>query len=104
MHHEDGEDLAENVEVAPAAADIVQQRTAHVEGALLCGQPVLLCKRKGRVGDVAHVDLVGRMHRREKRQGLCGQVRTDEGAVALIHALGDGADELAHAPPHAHAR
>ena len=104
MHHEDGEDLAEDVEVTLAAADIVQQRAAHEEGALLRGQPMLLCERKSRVGDVAHVDLVSRVHRREERQGLCGQVRADEGAVSLVHALGDGADELAHAPPHAHAR
>ena len=100
MHHQDGEDLAEDVEVPPAAADIVQQRAADEEGTQLFWQPALACKRTRRIGDITRVDLVGRMHRVEERQRLRGQVRAHKGVVSLPHMLRDSAHELAHAPVH----
>ena len=78
----------------------MQQRAADEEGTLLFWQPALACKRTRRIGDIARVDLVGRMHRVEERQRLRGQVRAHKGVVSLPHMLRDSAHELAHAPVH----
>ena len=63
-------------------------------------QAVPLSERTRRIGDIARVDLIGRMHRVEERQCLRGQVRAHKGVVSLPHMLRDSAHELAHAPVH----
>lgn len=78
----------------------MQKRTADEKGALLFWQAVPLSERTRRIGDIARVDLVGRMHRVEERQCLRGQVRAHKGVVSLPHMLRDSAHELAHAPVH----
>lgn len=83
VHHQDSKDLAEDVEVPPAAADIMQKRTADEKGALLFWQAVPLSERTRRIGGIARVDLVGRMHRVEERQCLRWQVRAHKGVVSL---------------------
>lgn len=61
MAHEYGHDLAHDVEVALGAADVVQQGTAHEKFLLLTREILRARHVECRVGDVARMDMVGRM-------------------------------------------
>jgi len=102
VHSQHAEHFPENIEVAFAAPDIMQERTAR-EQASIDRRPLrtaLFCQLHRRLRDIERMALVSAVHAVKQRQCLLRQHAFDISPVFLRDLRRDGPHELPDAPDH----